>query len=205
MAVLDGEIIKAVIEFVLDNGAIIQNVLHFIAEFTSNQTDADVVDACETYADELYEDVEAYIDQNVTVNPLPVHVVAWNDVDDEWFTQRLLGTGTLTINPGSTADPLPNQNAAVLVGNTGRPKSRGRKFLAPFEDTAAVGSEWGAPVLTNLVLALAHYLADETVVGENKLSPGVPRANEDTFLPFTDGIVNSVVGSQRRRKLGVGA
>lgn len=205
MAVVNGEVVKAVIEFVLANGAIIQNIIHFIAEFTSEQTDPDVIDAVETYADEMYEDVEAYVDQAATVNPMPVSIVEFDAGEGGWVVDRSLGTGVLTITPASIANPLPNQNSAVLVANTNRPKSRGRKFLAPFGDTDADGSEWGSTVLTNLALSLAHYLADETVSGDSRLSPGVPRAGVDEFLKFTDGLVNSVVGSQRRRKLGVGA
>lgn len=205
MSVLDGEVIKAVLEFVLADGVIIQNVLHFLATFLTTQTDADVLDACEQYGEDLYSEIDAYIDQNVSVNPMTVHVVVWDGVEGEWVTDRLVGLADPTIVFTGATDPLPNQNSAVLVGNTARPKSRGRKFMAPFVEVAATGSSWNPTVLVDLGLALAHYLADELVTAGNNLSPGVPRASADTFLEFSDGAVNSVVGSQRRRKPGIGA
>jgi hypothetical protein len=33
----------------------------------------------------------------------------------------------------------------------------------------------------------------------------VPRQAENTFLEFYNGVVNSIIGSQRRRKPGLGA
>jgi len=204
MAVDAGEIVKAVIEFVLADGVIVQNVVHFIANFLTQQTSPDTIDACKLYAEELYEDVDGYVSSGVTVNPMTVHVVVWDGVAGEWITDRLLGWDTPAITFTGTADPLPHQCSAVLVGNTARPKSRGRKFLAPFDDDAAVGPDWGGAVITALGLALNHYLADEQVTVGNDLSPGVPRTDADVFLPFTTGIVNSVVGTQRRRKPGVG-
>lgn len=205
MAVENAEILKAVLEFVLTDGTIVQNVLHFIAEFLAPQQDQDVLDSCEVYGEGLYDNIDAYVDQNVVTNPMTVHVIVWDGVAGEWVTDRLVGIATPDIVFTGAGDPLPNQNSAVLVGNTNRPKSRGRKFLIPFEDTNATGSDWGAPVLVNLGLALASYLADEIVTVGNDISPGVPRAAVDSFLKFTDGVVNSIVGSQRRRKPGVGA
>jgi hypothetical protein len=205
MSVSTGDIIKAVLEFVLYDGTIIQNILHFIADFTSDQTDQAVIDACETYAEGLYSEIDQYVPSATTVNDMPVQEVEWNAEEGEWLVVRLLGNASPTITFTGASDGLPNQCSAVLVGNTQRPKSRGRKFLAPFIETAATASEWAAPVVTALGLALNSYLADETVSGDNKLSPGVPRSSVNTFLEFTNGVVDSIVGSQRRRKPGEGA
>ncbi len=204
MAVQDGDVIKAVLEFVLADGVIVQNILHWIAEFLAPQTEVDVLSAAEQYAEDLYSEVDQYVDSNVVVNPMTVHEIAWDETDGEWQTDRLIGTTVPSITFTGATDPLPNQTSAVLIGNTARPKSRGRKFLLPFLDNASDGSLWVSAVMTALGLALNHFLADETVTASNVLSPGVPRTSEDLFLPFGTGVVNSVVGTQRRRTPGRG-
>ncbi|GAI28117.1 unnamed protein product, partial [marine sediment metagenome] len=41
--------------------------------------------------------------------------------------------------------------------------------------------------------------------GSNSLTPGVPDEDANQFRGFRDGIANTIVGTQRRRKPGVGA
>jgi hypothetical protein len=204
MAVTDGEVIKAVAEFVLSDGTIGQNVFHFIANFLTDETNTAVRDACIDYIEDIYNSVSTYLSDGFTVNPSTVHRVAWNETEDEWETETLLGIATPSITHTNTDDEFPNQISPVLVANTTRPKSRGRKFLMGFVETAAVAGDLVGAAITALTTALNHYLADETVTGSNVLSPGVPRAGVNTFLEFADGAVNSVVGTMRTRKPGVG-
>lgn len=204
MAIQDGDVLKAVLEFVLADGVIVQNVLHWIADFLAPQTEVDVLTAAGTYAEDLYSEIDAYIDQAVVVNPMTLHIVVWDGIEGEWVTERLVGSTVPSITFTGATDPLPNQCSPVLIGNTVRPKSRGRKFLLPLLDSACDGSAWVGAVITALGLALNHFLADETVTASNDLSPGVPRTSEDLFLPFGTGTVNSTVGTQRRRTPGRG-
>lgn len=204
MTVQTGEVLKAVVEFILANGTIIQNIYHFFTGFVTPQDDDDVVDAIVDYAEEVYASLLSDMSATMTSLPMTVHVVVWDGVEGKWVTDRLVGIDTPIIVGTGTADLLPNQNSAVVIADTARPKSRGRKFFPPFEDTSAVGSEWGAGVITNLALALTQYLMDQVVTPGNDLNPGVPRTGVNEYLPFQSGMVNSVVGSQRRRKLGLG-
>ncbi len=204
MSVNDGDILKAVLEFVLADGTIIQNIVHWVAEFVTPQSEVDVLSAAKQYGEDLYGDIDTWVDQNVVVNPMTLHEIMWDPSEGLWVVDRLIGITTPAITFAGATDPLPHQCSAVLVGNTARPKSRGRKFLAPFLDSAASGPDWISTVLTALGLVLNHYLADEVVTASNDLSPGVPRTAADEFLKFGTGIVNSIVGTQRRRKPGVG-
>ena len=205
MAVLTGEVIKAVAEFVLDDGSIIQNIFHFACVFVAEQAEALVVAAVKGYIEDIYAAIDAYISDTVTVNDFNVHVVEWDVSEQGWEVVRFVGADTPAITFTSLDDPLPNQMAAVLVANTYRPKSRGRKFLVPFVETAALAGDLIGAALTALGIALNHYLADENISIGNDLSPGVPRAGVETFLIFSDGVVNSILGTQRRRKPGIGA
>lgn len=204
MTVQTGEIIKGVAEFVLADGVIIQNVYHFASVFAAPQSDFDVINGVNDYVEDIYDDFDQYVDENVTVNPLIVHVVAFDGGEGIWVTERLLGSTIPDITFTGVTDPLPHQCSPVLVANTGRPKTRGRKFLPPLLDTAADGPDWIGAVVTALGAALVNYLATEVLSANNVLTPGVPRTEENFFNGFTNGIVNSIVGTQRRRKPGVG-
>lgn len=205
MPVNNGEIVKSWMEFNLADGTIAQMVYHWKVYSAGEVTSADVIAAVEQYMEDIVAAVQAYIDADITLNPTPVQIVDWDATEDAWVIDRNIGTATCTESFSSTVDPLPNQCAPVMVANTARPKSRGRKFFPGFDDNSASGSDMAAAVLTALGTALAHYLADETISGADVLSPGVIRAGVNAFLDFTTGQVNSVIGTQRRRKPGVGA
>ena len=204
MAISDGEIVKAVIEFALADGSLVQNVFHFLANFVTDQTKVDVLAAVEGYIEDFYNAVSTYLADDFTVGDVTVDKIAWNATEELWEVTSNIGTASPTITHTNTDDPFPNQIAPVLIAHTIRPKSRGRKFLMGFVDTAANGSSLVSGALTALANALAVYLADEVVTTGNVLSPGVPRTNVNTFLELSTGAVNSVVGTQRRRKPGVG-
>ena len=204
MPVDPGDIVRAVASFVLADGTIAQNILHFIASFGSQATDATVLTAIKQYIQDLYVAIDGHIDANVAVDLCWAHVVEFDEGEGDWITARLIGSTSPAITFTSSVDPQPNQISPVLVANTTRPKTRGRKFLLPFSDNSADGSEWTSTVLTDLTTSLNHLLADEAVSAGNWLSPGVPRAGVDDFREFTNGSVSSIVGTQRRRKPGVG-
>ena len=205
MGVVDGDVIKAAVEFVLYDGTIAQNVYYFIAKFATEQALTLVLNAVQQYAEDILAAVAAYIDSQVDTNPMEVSKIDWDPGTGKWITAESYGVRTPAFTPTGAGDRLPNQMAAVITANTPRPKSRGRKFLPGFVETAAIGGDLITAALTALTTALNHYIADETVADTDVLSPGVPRAGVNEFLEFTNGEVNSIMGTQRRRKPGVGA
>lgn len=205
MPVNDGEYLKGVCEFELEDGTIAQNVFFFVANFVSEESNTSVVSAIEAYIEDIYNSISGYLSDGFTINAGPIHKMTWDDVTAKWVVEALLGNVLPTITHTDTSDPFPNQIAPVLVANTQRPKTRGRKFLMGTVEAMADGSHLESAAVTAMGTALNHYLADETVSGSNALSPGVLREGVESFKAFTDGSVNSVVGTQRRRKPGVGA
>lgn len=205
MAVENGDIIKGYIEFELEDGTIAQNVYYWLCNFLSEETAGAVVNACIDYMEDIYNDISTYLSDGFTVQLSKIHRIEWDAVTSKWVTQALLGTGLPVVTHTNTDDTFPNQIAPVLVANTGRPKTRGRKFLMGCVETMASGGDLVTAAVTAMGNALNDYLADETVSGSNVLSPGVPREGVNDFKEFADGVVNSVVGTQRRRKPGVGA
>jgi hypothetical protein len=205
MTISNGDIIKAVATLVLPDGTLAQNVFHFIANFVGDDTNQNVIDACVQYVEDIYDALANNIRNTVDLDTVEVDTVAWDPAEGKWLTEFTVGIGFPSVTFTDTADLLPNQMAPVMLAYTGRPKSYGRKFIVGATESATVGSDLQSSILTNLATALAHYLADETVSGSNVLSPGVPRQAENTFLEFYNGVVNSIIGSQRRRKPGLGA
>lgn len=205
MAVDNGNHIKAVHELELVDGTITQNVFYFVCNFDSQQTNAAVLAAIKLYVEGIYSPLSAYLHNGSSINPCQVDKIAWDAGEGKWLTTAQVGQTTPVFSLSGAGDPFPNQIAPVIRANTSRPKSYGKKFLMHFVETSAAGSDLTSAVLTALATTLANYLADETVSGTSVLSPGVPRTNFNTFLEFTDGVVNSVVGTQRRRKPGIGA
>ena len=205
MAIENGDILKAVAEYVLPDGTIAQNVFYFVANFLDSETGTAVLGAVKTYLEDFYDAIKAYVKSTVTFNPFTLQTMTWDGGTGKWEIEAYWGTSTINITNESLDDQFPNQVAATLTANTVRPKSRGRKFAPPFVETSALAGDLIGGAVTALTDALSHYIADETVSGENVLSPGVIRAGVDTFLEFTTGVVNSILGTQRRRKPGVGA
>lgn len=205
MAISNGDVLKAFLEIVLADGTIVQNVYHWIADFSTTQGAIVVGDAAQLYIEDIMGALTTYLLDDFTINPSYLHKVAWDPVGSKWAIEELIGVFTPDFAHTANTDVFPNQVAPVIVANTARPKSRGRKFFSAFAENSALGSELIGAAITALGVSLNHYLADETVAGDNVLVPGVPRESADVFLPFTDGLVNSILGTQRRRKPGVGA
>jgi hypothetical protein len=205
MAVSDGDFLKAVVQFTLDDGTIAQNVFWFKAAFVADQVNSAVLSAIEGYVEDIYNAVSAYLSNTFNIDLSYVHKMTFNPTLAKWVTGTLVGSILPTITHTNTDDPFPNQIAATLVANTTRPGSFGRKFLMGCVETMADGSELVSAAVTAMGNALNHYIADETVSGSDQLVVGVLREGVEQFLEFTDGQVNSIVGTQRRRKPGVGA
>jgi hypothetical protein len=205
MTVSNGDIIKAVAELTLPDGTIAQNVFHFLANFATEETNQNVINACVGYVEDIYDAVKAYIKSTVSLDTVEVDIVDWNPAEGQWKVLFAVGIGFPSVTFTSAAELLPNQVAPVMLAYTVRPKSYGRKFLAGLTEEGTSGSDLVSGLVTVMGTALNHFLADETTSGSNVLSPGIPRVAADTFLEFYNGAVNSIVGSQRRRKPGLGA
>lgn len=205
MTITNEDVLKVFLEIVLADGTIAQNVFYFIADFLTTETDSAVLTAMESYIEDIYEAVSDYLSDDFSINPSEGAIIKWNPTGSIWETYRVLGSIAPSFTHVSAVDSLPNQIAPTMTANTNRPKTKGRKFLTGFIDSSCDGSTLIAGAVTALGVALNHYLADETVSGSNQLSPGVPRKGVDDFKEFTDGSASSIVGTQRRRKPGVGA
>jgi len=158
--------------------------------------------------------------------PSGAEVVAWLQslytigvlavISDDWSSERFIieepdgaghweyrSEGTYELHGTGGGDTLPQQSAYVVIGVTPS-RRRGKKFIAGIPELLQDGGRLGATALTNLQDYANAYVLPMTV-GAGEAPSGVCRADGSDFLAFSSGRVDQIVGSQRRRKQGLGS
>jgi hypothetical protein len=169
--------------------------------------DQDVVDAVAGKLDEIYEYIQSFLANTVTIAEAVVEAVEW--VVDHWETIRTLGYIILDLIGGSGEDMLPHGVAAVFGANTATPKTRARKFIPGIQEENMVDSVLSGPLLAAMGNMGTAWLNPEQVGGvQAYLIPEVLCTGEKTkgtSKILTSYFADGVAGYQRRRKPGVGA
>jgi len=86
----------------------------------------------------------------------------------------ILGETPSTYVGSGTADPLPAQVAALVLGRTATKRVQGRKYLGGFDETDNTsGGLWVGLAVTELAAFAAAYIAPFTGLSGNIYQPGV--------------------------------
>lgn len=202
MSVSPADICRLTSEFTLLDGTVCQNIYHLRANFAVSQSDAAVLTALETWIEAAIGEVVGAIKNNVSVNLHQVDVVDWDGL--KWEVVQNVGTFTPTFTFGNANDQLPNQVSCFATFNTLRPKTKGKKFLWGFTEDTTSASVIQSATVTAIAAFAAEVLDNAVIDVLNYLVPGVPRSAVDAFYDFTTAVVTNIVGSQRRRRPGVG-
>lgn len=204
MTIVSGDVLRVSVNFVLGDGSQCTNVIHWDKHGISVSTDAAHVLAIELRVEAMYAEIAGMVKNDVVAGLCFVDLIEW--VVDKWVVVENIGVFTPTFTPTGTGDMLPNQSSAFVVLKTSRPKTVGRKFLMPFEEGWQAGSFLVAGAVTDVVAWTDELLTNLQVDGPlNYLAVGVPRTAENTFLNCNVGVVTNVLGTQRRRRPGVGS
>lgn len=174
----------------------IRNV--FYLECPANPTNAELLQDAPAYLTGFYTPIRAALSSLLTIYGFDVQ--QWDPVAKLW---KFRITGNMTLNGTNDNDPLPSQNAAVLVARTAAKRTFSRKFLAGFCDNSAVGNLLHSNVLVALTGTLFFWLSDFTAPSGKIYTAGL-WTKRKTFEPFLQGVTNAIVGSMRRRKQNVG-
>lgn len=125
----------------------------------------------------------------------------------KWDTGGWTPVATNSVNKVGTAagQPLPRQAAAVTLAKTQLRRSFGRKFHPGMIE--AYGTD--GMLDTALIAVLTEYAVKwigQRVNSGAWLYPGISREQEGArvIYRFVSAVVNGIMGSQRRRKQGVG-
>lgn len=98
---------------------------------------------------------------------------------------------------------LPTQMAGVVLALTNHLKTRGRKAIAGFCTDALLDGVLVSGAISALILYAAAYITRVTG-STGDLVPGTWSRKTNTFYPFISGIAATILGTMRRRKIGVG-
>lgn len=203
MALDTGDIIRTTASFTLGNGTICQNIFHHMYTGVPGIADSTVLSAIDGWLEAMYAEIDDLVKDDVVANLAFVSQVEW--VETRWEVTRNLGTVTMTFTPTVATDALPNMDSAFVTQKTLRPKTVGRKFLIPFAETQQADSYLIGSAVTAVVAWAADSIDDVYLGPVNDLHPGVVRTGVDSFLEFTVAVVTNVLGTQRRRRPGVGS
>lgn len=100
-------------------------------------------------------------------------------------------------------DSLPSLVAGVILGIAPGYRHVGKKFFGPIPESMATGSSLAAGAAAAAAAILLAYITPATSILGSTLDPGVVDKT-GTFHAFTGGVVSSLLGTQRRRKPGIG-
>jgi len=201
VSIADNSILRAAAHFTGTNASDVVNVFHFVMDSVGDQSEEDVLADVLAYVEGLMGNVEGFYGSAQLLE----EVLLWvrNTALDQWdFAGSIDGTWTGT--QGST-DVLPPQVAPQVNANTTDAHSHGRKYLMAPLDTATTGGGSAGAFQT----ALTGYFDDlvATFIGAAaEYAVGVWSEKFNNFLQFNGtGGIRSTLGTQRRRKPGVGS
>lgn len=202
MTVSQGTYLKAVVSWDLPLSVIAQSVFYYQLKGLSPVSDATILSALVTGLEDMFDNLNSYWSTQVSLNTVTVN--EWEyDTTDQWHTGRYIGEGALTDGFASGTDMLPHASAAVITGNTGNVNVKSRKSLPGVIDTQAVDSQVQASTLTALANFAVDWIAQMFVDTNEYLEPGVP-GKEGIWYALASALVSDLIGSQRRRKPGIG-
>lgn len=204
MTVNNGDILKLTFEVTLNDGTIAQNVYHLEARFAAGQSDATVRNEVESWIEAAYSELSPDHVSTITQGLCQLDEIQWNATKSQWEVVRNVGTFTPTIGYNNAGEALPNMSVGFVTFNTSRPKSRGRKFLFPFGEAQQAGTYLVGATVTNMVDFAGRILTAVVIGPGNTLVYGIVRATVEQFLEALVGVVTNVMGTQRRRRPGVG-
>lgn len=128
-------------------------------------------------------------------------VFLWDTGDDDWYLVAEVGIGEGQGQADTSYNA--NQDAAVLIARTGDGTNPGKKFIPAIADGGMVNGVLTGDMLDDLANVLAWWI---TVfdAGPDNLTPVIISKIGHIIHPIVGGVVDLIIGSQRRRKPGVG-
>lgn len=205
MAVLDGDILRVSCNFELGDGTQYQNIFHMIRDGTDAVSDSVHMANIESRIESIYATIVSQVLDDVVARLSFVDRIEFNEITDQWEVVENIGTFTPSFSPVNSGDGLPYQSAPYITFKTQRPKSVGKKFLFPFAESEQNETILVGGAITAMVAYGVQVLLGISLGGDATLTMGIVRTGIQTFLNFLVAVVNDVIGSQKRRRPGVGA
>jgi hypothetical protein len=190
---------RVALKFSLPDAQTAFNIINF-AITTGTVDDATLLLAVAAWLATMYGRIDGEMNNGVDIETSQVYEMAY--VAGQWAVDRIVGTVTPTFTAADATDMLPHQSAAVITFPTTKSKSRGRIFIPGFTEANQADGVLTAAALVNLSLFAADYLASQ-VAGTATFRTRLFRT-DGTLGVYSGSDLNDVMGTQRRRKIGVG-
>lgn len=203
MTVEIGDIVRTAVNFVLNDGTQLINVYYHKRGGVGIVSDAEITTALETWAEAMYDELVALAHANVVEALSFVDRIEWDT--DKWVTAENIGTFTPLFVPVGGGEAMPNQIAPFVTFKTARPKTVGRKFLFPGTEADSLAGVLVAGAVADIVAYADDAVNDIIILPAATLVPGVPRTGVNDWQEFFVAVVHDLVGTQRRRRPGVGS
>jgi len=202
MTISPGDILSVVQSISMPDTVIAQNVFHFIASGTSTVTDAVATATVEVFLENFYDELAGRISSAVSLFEANINVMEFT-IGVGWEVVRNVGTANPSVTFGATGDMLPHASAAVITADTSIPKRGSRKSIPGCAEAEVDNSEVTSTLLSALALAAIEWLTDTPLSATLDLVSST-LSNLGITIPLTAVTVPDVIGSQRRRKPGIG-
>jgi len=175
----------------------IVNVFHFVKGVDTE--DSELEDLCADWIDAMWTPLAPYLSSAYTIHSFGIRKF----VDGVWGLETV---HSISIAGSDSAEMLPLQNAAVALARTGVKRVFGRKFIAPLTVATIASTELASAALIAMAQFTAKWLSgqDGSGAGHN-IRPRIFRKETGAFEALLGGSVDVLVGSMRRRKVGVGS
>lgn len=204
MAFAQGAVAKVVATMQDENGSLIENVYFYQNTGAGDIVQSSFMTAVEAELSTMYAFIENYIPDTCLPVSIEADVVAFSG-GKLIVTQNIGEIAWTTWSGGTgTGEGLPQGCAAVCSFPSVSPGAVGRKYFGPLTETAQGGGELISGLQTALASLIAEFL-DGFSVGTDTCEPCVMSTKYAALKLLVSGIVNAVVGYQRRRKNGVGS
>lgn len=205
MSVVDQDKLKVSVNFELGNGTLYQNVYYYIRDGDDVYSVQAHLDAIEVKLETAYADIQTIVPTDVTEQLSFVDRIEFNEIVDEWRIVENIGTFTPLFEPSGGAAGLPHQSSPYIFFKTLRPRTIGKKFLFPTIEASQTDTILEAASITAITAMATELMTPIALGGDATLTLGVPRTGVDSWYNFLTAVVSDVLGTQRRRKPGVGA
>jgi hypothetical protein len=202
MTISTGDIIRTTCRFKNAVSGDIVNVFHFYPIGTA-VADADVVSDIEDAIDAAYTEVASVLSSDTDPYDIRHDVVELVGGVEKVVRNISTSTWTLSAPPSTSGDTLPQQDAAILNLRTVYPRVFGRKYLGALCEASNANGVLGGTGVGKVADFAVALLGD--IVGTYvTLKVGVLSPKADPvlgyFAQFVGYVVNSITGTQRRRR-----
>lgn len=198
----DNTVLRVVASMLLPDQVIAQNVFYLMFKDTGASADADdLLSDLVDYIEGVYYEFRGYM--NTSAIAAGIQVYMYDAGDDDWDEVGALPWADSFADAG---EMLPHGASVILHAKTTDPDVQATKYIPTLGESACENSDLSPTGITAAILMVVDWVQDDVgALTGGDLQPGVWSPTNSAFFHFNNvGVVNHIIGYQRRRKPGVG-